>query len=91
MSELYLLEEISNLKAKLREKEDNLSKLRVTKQIVQANGLNNEEIARYSRQIILPDVGVEGKQFTLNQFILQRNITPFFLTFLLKLFMSFEF
>lgn len=61
MSELYLLEEIANLKAKLREKEDNLSKLRVTKQIVQANGLNNEEIARYSRQIILPDVGVEGK------------------------------
>ncbi|XP_016839633.1 adenylyltransferase and sulfurtransferase MOCS3 [Nasonia vitripennis] len=61
MSEESLLEEIASLKAKLREKEANLAKLRREKQILQSHGLNNAEIARYSRQILLPDIGVKGQ------------------------------
>lgn len=60
MSEESLLEEIASLREKLREKEANLAELRRERQILQANGLNNEEIARYSRQILLPDIGVKG-------------------------------
>lgn len=60
MSEESLLEEIASLKAKLREKEANLAKLRREKQILQSHGLNNAEIARYSRQMLLPDIGVKG-------------------------------
>lgn len=61
MDEELLLEEIASLRAELREKEANLAELRREKQILQTNGLNNEEIARYSRQILLPDIGVKGK------------------------------
>ena len=60
MNEETILEEIANLKEKLREKEANLAKLRREKQILQPHGLNNEEIARYSRQMLLPDIGVKG-------------------------------
>ncbi|XP_011494060.1 PREDICTED: adenylyltransferase and sulfurtransferase MOCS3 isoform X1 [Ceratosolen solmsi marchali] len=61
MDEQYLLKEIASLKEKLREKEDNLAKLRFEKQILQGHGLNNGEIARYSRQILLPEIGVKGQ------------------------------
>ena len=61
MNEETLLVEITLLKEKLREKETQLIDLRRKKQILQSNGLNNTEIARYSRQMILQYVKVEGK------------------------------
>jgi hypothetical protein len=61
MNEESLVEEIASLKEKLREKEDNLAKIRLERQILQAHGLNNAEIARYSRQILLPEIAVKGK------------------------------
>ena len=69
MDEKSLLEEIKNLEKVLREKEKCLAELRLEKQILQSNGLNNEEIARYSRQILLPEIGVKGLQFLLFEII----------------------
>lgn len=61
MSEEELVHEIAALRIKLSEKESNLNKLRREKQIVQKHGLTNEEISRYSRQILLPEISVNGK------------------------------
>ncbi|KAJ8678690.1 hypothetical protein QAD02_014477 [Eretmocerus hayati] len=61
MNEESLVEEISCLKKKLREKEDNLIGLRREKQILQEHGLSNAEIARYSRQMLLPEIGLKGQ------------------------------
>ncbi|XP_058790258.1 adenylyltransferase and sulfurtransferase MOCS3-like [Phymastichus coffea] len=61
MTEKLLLEEITSLKEKLREKENNLAELRREKQILQPHGLNNSEISRYSRQILLSEIGVSGQ------------------------------
>lgn len=60
MEEENLLKEIESLKKLLKEKETQLADLRREKEILQDNGLNNEEIARYSRQILLPEIGVKG-------------------------------
>ncbi|KAH0540430.1 adenylyltransferase and sulfurtransferase MOCS3 [Cotesia glomerata] len=61
MSEEELVREINNLKLLLKEKEDQLIKLRYEKEILQDNGLNNKEIMRYSRQILIPNIGVPGQ------------------------------
>ncbi|XP_015112130.1 adenylyltransferase and sulfurtransferase MOCS3 [Diachasma alloeum] len=61
MSEEELIGEIRELKWLLREKEDNLAELRREQVIIQKNGLNNEEIARYSRQILMPEISVKGQ------------------------------
>ena len=60
MLEKQLQEEILILRKKLEEKEDELSQLISEKQNVQSNGLNNSEIARYSRQMLLPEIAVAG-------------------------------
>lgn len=60
MEEENLLIEIKSLKTILKEKEIRLAEIRREKEILQNNGLNNEEIARYSRQILLPEIGVKG-------------------------------
>lgn len=70
MCENELLEEISTLKKKLREKEDELARLRRRNQILQENGLNNQEITRYSRQIILPEIGVQGRNNVLGNLVI---------------------
>ncbi|XP_033212971.1 adenylyltransferase and sulfurtransferase MOCS3 [Belonocnema kinseyi] len=61
MEEELLIEEIRSLQKLLLEKETRLADLKREKQILQANGLNNEEIARYSRQILLPEISVKGQ------------------------------
>ncbi|XP_043279425.1 adenylyltransferase and sulfurtransferase MOCS3 [Venturia canescens] len=61
MNEEQLVHEIVALRTKLREKESNLNELRREKQVVQNHGLNNEEISRYSRQILLPEISVSGQ------------------------------
>ena len=60
MEEERLIEEIWSLQKLLLEKETRLAELRRQKLILQNNGLNNEEIARYSRQILLPEISVKG-------------------------------
>lgn len=55
-----LVAEITELRALLRMKEAKLADLRREKQIAQENGLYNDEISRYSRQIFLPEIGVQG-------------------------------
>lgn len=60
MTEEELIRDIEGLRRLLRDKEDNLAQLRREKVIIQNNGLSNEEIARYSRQILMPEVGVKG-------------------------------
>ncbi|XP_012264209.2 adenylyltransferase and sulfurtransferase MOCS3 [Athalia rosae] len=61
IEEEQLLREIDVLRKILREKELQLKELRSEKQIVQSCGLNNEEITRFSRQILIPQIGVEGQ------------------------------
>ncbi|XP_008543693.1 adenylyltransferase and sulfurtransferase MOCS3 [Microplitis demolitor] len=61
MSEEELVREINELKSLLKKKEDELFKLRYDKEILQSNGLNNNEIMRYSRQILVPIIGVPGQ------------------------------
>ena len=59
--EIQVLEqEIKLLKQQLCEKETQLKQLKL-KNVKNNQKLTNEEIARYSRQIILPDVGVKGQ------------------------------
>lgn len=60
MSEEKLIREIDALRIILKAKEDNLQNLRQQRQILQKNGLNNDEISRYSRQILVPEIGVRG-------------------------------
>lgn len=55
-----LVQEINDLRILLREKENTLKQLRLEKEIVQECGLTNEEISRYSRQILMPQFGVKG-------------------------------
>ncbi|XP_034944569.1 adenylyltransferase and sulfurtransferase MOCS3 [Chelonus insularis] len=61
MDEDQLIREIEELKKLLKEKEDNLTQLRSKKQILQKNGLKNDEIMRYSRQILIPEISVKGQ------------------------------
>ncbi|KAK0085556.1 hypothetical protein PV326_005869 [Microctonus aethiopoides] len=61
MSEEELIREIDALRIILKVKEDNLKNLRQQKEILQKNGLNNNEISRYSRQILIPEIGVRGQ------------------------------
>lgn len=65
MSDIQKLKrEIDELKAELEKKQDLLETLENerTKTIApNACGLTNEEISRYSRQIILPQVSVKGQ------------------------------
>ncbi|KAF7989780.1 hypothetical protein HCN44_008454 [Aphidius gifuensis] len=61
MDEKQLINEICQLKKLLKEKEDQLAKIQYDKQPMQKNELNNEEIARYSRQILMPEIGVKGQ------------------------------
>jgi hypothetical protein len=55
-----LVAEIANLRALLRTKEAKLAELQREKQIVQEHGLYNDEICRYSRQLFLSQIGVQG-------------------------------
>lgn len=58
--ESELLAEITELRALLHRKETELTHLRREKQITQEYGLNNDEINRYSRQLLLTEIGVQG-------------------------------
>jgi len=58
-----LVAEIMKLHELLRIKETKLAQLRHEKQVAQKYGLNNDEICRYSRQLFLTEVGVEGTLF----------------------------
>lgn len=60
MSEDELVAEIAELRALLHAKEVKLARLRREKQITQEYGLNNDEICRYSRQLFLTEIGVQG-------------------------------
>lgn len=52
--------EIAELRAKLIEKEELLVSLK-NSEAKSHNRLLNKEISRYSRQIILPEIGVKGQ------------------------------
>jgi len=58
-----LVAEIMKLRESLRIKEAKLAQLRREKQVAQKYDLNNDEICRYSRQLFLTEVGVEGTLF----------------------------
>lgn len=60
-NEQELIEDIARLRKQLLEKESKLAALRHAKEIRQEYGLSNDEIVRYSRQIFLSEVGVEGQ------------------------------
>lgn len=64
MNEAELQREIVDLKRQLEEKEALLQTLRnqSTKNNTNDEKLSNNEIARYSRQIILPEIGVKGQR-----------------------------
>lgn len=66
MNEKELIDEITELRELLRAKEVQLAALRREKQILQDNGLSNDEISRYSRQIFLSEVGVKGILYVQN-------------------------
>lgn len=55
--------EIESLRLLLREKEELLANLKRKKGVETADQekLTNSEISRYSRQIILPEIGVKGQ------------------------------
>ncbi|EZA60457.1 hypothetical protein DMN91_010697 [Ooceraea biroi] len=57
-----LVAEITELRALLRAKEAKLAELRRERQVVQEYGLHNDEISRYSRQLFLPEIGVQGQR-----------------------------
>ncbi|XP_076279398.1 ubiquitin-like activating enzyme 4 [Lasioglossum baleicum] len=61
MNEEELIDEIMELRKMLRAKEAQLTTLRREKQILQDYGLSNDEISRYSRQIFLTEIGIEGQ------------------------------
>lgn len=61
MNEEELVEQIAELREQLRKKENALAALRNEKQVLQDYGLSNEEIPRYSRQIILSEFGINGQ------------------------------
>lgn len=63
MNETELQNEINKLKRQLLEKEALLQTLRNQPSKSSSNDekLSNVEIARYSRQIILPEIGVKGQ------------------------------
>ncbi|XP_015512629.1 adenylyltransferase and sulfurtransferase MOCS3 [Neodiprion lecontei] len=61
MNEEELIREIVALRKTLREKKDTLRRLQRDKHVVQECGLTNEEIGRYSRQILVPEIGVKGQ------------------------------
>ncbi|XP_011635708.1 adenylyltransferase and sulfurtransferase MOCS3 isoform X1 [Pogonomyrmex barbatus] len=60
--ESELIAEITELRALLHTKEIELAQLRYKKQVSQEYGLNNNEICRYSRQLFLPEIGVQGQK-----------------------------
>ncbi|XP_050458228.1 adenylyltransferase and sulfurtransferase MOCS3 isoform X1 [Cataglyphis hispanica] len=62
ISEDELVAEIAELRALLHAKEVKLARLRREKQITQEYGLNNDEICRYSRQLFLTEIGVQGQK-----------------------------
>ncbi|XP_025152981.1 adenylyltransferase and sulfurtransferase MOCS3 isoform X1 [Harpegnathos saltator] len=53
---------IAELRATLNEKEAELADLQRKKQIVQEYGLSNDEILRYSRQLFLREINVQGQK-----------------------------
>lgn len=59
-----LEKEIEQLGITLEAKRDELHRLRKTTEVpskINENSLTNSEISRFSRQIILPEVGVKGQ------------------------------
>ncbi|KAK3092896.1 hypothetical protein FSP39_008560 [Pinctada imbricata] len=84
-------DELSRLNDELREKEREIKRLKnlleqnhLSQNTNQADPLNplsqrkrltNEEISRYSRQLILPEIGVQGKEFIYNNHICQLSIS----------------
>ncbi|XP_029677141.1 adenylyltransferase and sulfurtransferase MOCS3 isoform X2 [Formica exsecta] len=61
-SEDELVAEIADLRALLHAKEVKLARLRREKQVTQEYGLDNDEIRRYSRQLFLTEIGVQGQK-----------------------------
>lgn len=63
MNESVLQSEIVELRRQLEEKESALQALRneAAKSSSSPEKLSNADIARYSRQVILPEVGVKGQ------------------------------
>lgn len=57
-----LVAEIAELRALLHAKEVKLAHLRSERQVMQEYGLNNDEICRYSRQLFLTEIGVQGQK-----------------------------
>ncbi|CAL1674710.1 unnamed protein product [Lasius platythorax] len=57
-----LVAEIAELRALLHAKEIKLARLRRERQVTQEYGLNNDEICRYSRQLFLTEIGVQGQK-----------------------------
>ncbi|XP_029162863.1 adenylyltransferase and sulfurtransferase MOCS3 isoform X1 [Nylanderia fulva] len=62
MCEDKLVTEIAELRALLHAKEVQLARLRNERQVTQEYGLNNDEICRYSRQLFLTEIGVQGQK-----------------------------
>lgn len=59
-----LEKEIHDLSTKLEEKKFELERLRVENEqnaSINENSLSNSDISRFSRQIILPEIGVKGQ------------------------------
>ncbi|KAL0134612.1 hypothetical protein PUN28_001425 [Cardiocondyla obscurior] len=65
-----LVAEITKLRELLHVKEAELAHLRHERQITLENGLTNDEICRYSRQIFLTEVGVKGQKKIKNSSVL---------------------
>lgn len=63
MDEIELEKEIGLLRRQLEEKETLLQSIRNQKKrnVINDDKLSNADIARFSRQIILPEVGVKGQ------------------------------
>lgn len=60
MNEEELKLEVERLRKALRASEEKLQQLQNEKQHLQNYGLNNNEVLRYSRQMIMPDISVDG-------------------------------
>ncbi|XP_024943042.1 adenylyltransferase and sulfurtransferase MOCS3 [Cephus cinctus] len=59
--EKELVKEIAELRKLLHEKENKLAALRREKEILQSYGLSNNEVCKYSRQILIPEINIKGQ------------------------------
>lgn len=79
INEDKLVAEIAELRALLRTKEAKLADLRREKQIAQEYGLNNDEICRYSRQLFLPEISVQGAVHMCNIFLVEQHKSIYYM------------